>query len=733
MTSAPATVAPVSVVEVRVLEGPNLYFPRAALKTTVRLPGYLDLETATLRAIAARVGVRRGRPGEPGTEQRQVYLGRVVERAVRLLAAEAGTQRLGVRTRPGRTLDEVVVAYVMRSRGRARVLGQVLETLLTAWLAGDDGAEVLPELATRLRNEDAGEPLRTLRPTVPVASVTGTNGKTTTTRLLAHISMTAGRRTGWSSTDGVVIQGEVVEPGDYSGPGGARAVLSTEGIEVGILETARGGLLLRGMGVSRNDVSVVTNVTADHLGVDGVDTLDQLAEVKAIVTSVTRPDGWAVLNGDDPRVWAMRNRTRAHPWAFSLAPNAPALRESLAVDGRGITVLDGQVAVLHPDGNIDRLVALDDVPATLSGLSKHNVANVLAGAAAALGLGFTREEVIAGLTTFLPDDRLNPGRMNIYTVRLGDAAVTVVVDMAHNEAGLEALLDVSRGLRAPGGRLLLALGTGGDRTDDILESLGEMAGRAADHIVITHKRHYQRGRSYAEFEEHYHRGLARAGVGDVPVAPGEVEALALLAEGAVDGDVIAVMCHEERGAVRDWITAHGGTPDSPAMIRTKVTTARGEHPLDAEFARLATLDPDASLSGAAALLAERPGDPRVLFEVASAMARLGRTTDAIAQHERALAAGLREPHRHRSQIQLASALRSVGEIDRSRALLEALAADRSESAAVIAFLALDDLASDKANRAVGRLLEALLARSTDEDTQTYRADLHRIAADLLID
>ena len=158
---------------------------------------------------------------------------------------------------------------------------------------------------------------RLVTPRIPVASVTGTNGKTTTTRLLAHICMTAGLRTGWSSTDGVVVQGEVVEPGDYSGPAGARAVLETPGVQVGILETARGGMLLRGMGVTHNDVSVVTNVSADHLGMQGIDTVDQLAEVKAIVTRVTKPQGWVVLNGEDPRVWAMRAGIRARPWVFT--------------------------------------------------------------------------------------------------------------------------------------------------------------------------------------------------------------------------------------------------------------------------------------------------------------------------------------------------------------------------------------------------------------------------------
>ena len=132
--------------------------------------------------------------------------------------------------------------------------------------------------------------------------------------------MTAGLLTAWSSTDGVVVMGEHGRPGDYSGPAGARAVLETPGLELGLLETARGGMLLKGMGVTTNDVSVVTNVSADHLGLQGIDTLDQLAEVKAIVTTVTKREGWVVLNGEDPRVWAMRFGIKAKPWAFTARP-----------------------------------------------------------------------------------------------------------------------------------------------------------------------------------------------------------------------------------------------------------------------------------------------------------------------------------------------------------------------------------------------------------------------------
>ena len=162
------------------------------------------------------------------------------------------------------------------------------------------------------------------RPHVPVVAVTGTNGKTTTSRMVARMGRCAGLVVGWSSTDGVYVDGELVEPGDYSGPSGAGRVLDDPRVQLAVTETARGGILLRGLGVAHNDVSVVTNVSADHLGQQGVDTVDQLAEVKAVITRVTRPRGWVVLNGDDPRTFAMRLGRRARGSACS--PATPTRR-----------------------------------------------------------------------------------------------------------------------------------------------------------------------------------------------------------------------------------------------------------------------------------------------------------------------------------------------------------------------------------------------------------------------
>ena len=725
---------PVTVTEVRVLEGPNLYFPRPAIKIIADCPGYLKADEGTLRAIGKRLGMRGVRPGAPDSEQRQQAVMRLVAQVVRRIAAESGTTRLGVRVRTGASRDEVVVAFPWRWRGRGLALGESLGPALSGLLDPDDTvhAGALTAAVTACTHAERGAKSTVIKPKIPVASVTGTNGKTTTTRLLGHIGMTAGLLTAWSSTDGVVAQGEMVEPGDYSGPAGGRQVLATPGVQLGILETARGGLLLKGMGISVNDVSVVTNISADHLGLQGIETVDQLAEVKAIVTKITKPTGWVVLNGDDPRVWAMRAGIKARPWVFSLDPDSPALRESFNLGGRAMTVLDGDVVVLPAHGDPDHLARVVDVPVTLSGLSEHNIANGLAAAAAALGLGLPREAVVEGLRTFATDPRHNPGRMNVYSLPLaGGGTTTVIIDLAHNEAGLEALLRVAEGLRPPGSAVHLGLGTGGDRTDEILQGLGELAGRRADRVSAVHKASYLRGRDMEDLEEQLRIGLSRVGVAEIDSYPSELEGLRALVATADWGDVLAVMVHADRVKLDDWLTENGATVDSPKDIRRKVSAARGEHESEAAIAELwGNLDEQARIVAAQALSDTAAGDPRLIFELASAHDSAGDDQQAIALYDKALDAGLREPHRHRALMQQASIYRNVGDLAAARRILDALSQQRPGSAAVAAFRALTMLDQGDQNGAVADLINVLLSHSGDADDDAYRASLHRYAEEL---
>ncbi|MBS41929.1 MAG: Mur ligase [Nocardioides sp.] len=557
------------------LEGPNLYFPRAAIKLTLDL-GALSAapEEAALR-LARRTGLRSARPGAPGSGFRQRFAQRAVGRLVRALAQESGTTRLAVRVRATDDPHRIVVAFPWRHRTRAQEMGRAVAAVLDCLPDADLDAAV-SAAAQRVAAAEPGPGPTTLVPRVPVVAVTGTNGKTTTSRMVAHVARTHGLHVGWSSTDGVYVDGVLVEPGDYSGPSGAGRVLAHPEVQLAVTETARGGILLKGIGLTRNDVSVVTNVSADHLGLHGIDTVDQLAEVKAVVPRITRPSGWSVLNADDPRVAAMRSVVKAQHWVFSRDPDSPVVREVLNVGGRATAVIDGWIAVLRPHADAEPVLPLVDVPMTLAGLSRFNVENALAAVSACLALEFPTATVAEGLRSFLPDAEHNPGRMNTFTLPVDGGDVTVVMDLAHNEVGLEAMLEILDGVRPAGSRVLLGLGAVGDRTPELITALGEIGARGADAVAIGHKQRYLRGRTVEELEGWMRAGAAEVGVTDVPAYPTEVACLEALVADATPGDVVGLMCHAERQECYDWIAGHGGTPDTAESLRAKVVAAQAD-------------------------------------------------------------------------------------------------------------------------------------------------------------
>ncbi len=387
---------PVRLIELRVLEGPNLYFTRPAIKLTLAVPGWLTASDERILAIAERLGVPGGaRTGPPESEQRRRVVARMAAFLTRRIAVAGGARRLAVRARPGHERDQIVVAFPWRRRAAAEALGNEVAAGMTSLLRRSPD-RLIAEAGRRLVAVEPGDVPAVPDPSIPVVQVTGTNGKTTTVRLLAHLVRSAGKTVAYSSTDGVFRDdGSLIESGDYSGFGGAARALAQEP-DVAVLETARGGMLLRGVGVRHNDVAVVTNVTEDHLGLHGVDTVDQLAEVKSVITRITRPQGWDVLNADDPRVLAMRRHATGRPWLFSLDPHHPAIREALGDGGRGMTVLDGHLAWVdrhetHP------LASIVDIPVTLAGISRPNLQNAMAAAAAGLAIGLPERAVVKGL------------------------------------------------------------------------------------------------------------------------------------------------------------------------------------------------------------------------------------------------------------------------------------------------------------------------------------------------
>ncbi|HYG72672.1 MAG TPA: Mur ligase family protein [Actinomycetota bacterium] len=556
-----------TLVELRVLEGPNLYFPRPAIKLTIGVEPLLGFDERRFAAIAARLD-DHGRPGSPGTEHRRRATARLAADALKRLA-QATDVRLGVRSRPGARPDEVVVAYPWRRLGTAEAAGREVPGILDVVTARRSLRRALAAAAERVLAADPGEEPAVPDPDIPVVSVTGTNGKTSTVRLLAHLVRTAGRSVAYSSTDGVYRgDDELVEDGDYSGFAGASLALAQHP-DVAVLETARGGILLRGVGVAHNDVAVVTNVSEDHLGLHGIRTVDQLAEVKATITRITRPDGWDVLNADDPRVLAMQRVATGRTWLCSNDHDHPAIREALARGGRATAPLDGRIAVF--EGRVARpLVPLLDVPMTIAGISSSNVMNAMQAASAALAVGIPERAVVRGLRTFVLDAARNPGRANLFEI---DGRV-VVVDYAHNEAGMAGLIEIARGLRRRGRDVWVAICTAGDRTDEILHRFAYRAARGADHVAIAELHRYLRGRDPEDVISRLLEGALEAGKDDVEVYPDELAALQALLGKAERGDVVAVTALAMRAEVFAWLEEHGGRPLSPGEVRRIVANAR---------------------------------------------------------------------------------------------------------------------------------------------------------------
>jgi cyanophycin synthetase len=395
----------------------------------------------------------------------------------------------------------------------------------------------------------------------PLALITGTNGKTTTTRLLARMLRKHGLRVGNTSTDGLCVDERLIDAGDWTGPGGARAILRRPEIDVALLEAARGGLLRRGVGVPWADVAVITNVAEDHLGEYGVFDLASMAAAKGVIASVVGPSGRVVIGADSPALleWA-RGRTLPAPVVyFSLDPSHPQLDSPQ----EAWTVVDGWL-VRREAGVTTRLSAIDEMPLSLGGRARHNVANALAAAGAAQGLGASDQATAAALLEFgsAPDD--NPGRARVWLVRRGAAYVRVLVDFAHNLAGIAAIAELARELGSPGPGPALCFGMAGDRSDDELRALGAALTRFDPSLVILREQpHYLRGRELGEVPRLIEQGLLAAGFARERLGFAEGEPASI--EQALDAgaELVVVLVHTEHEAVARWLEARGAQLESP--------------------------------------------------------------------------------------------------------------------------------------------------------------------------
>jgi cyanophycin synthetase len=419
---------------------------------------------------------------------------------------------------------------------------------------------------------------------IPIAAVTGTNGKTTTARMLAHINKLAGHHVGLTTTDGVYIDGQRTVSGDMTGPVATRMVLSDPSVDVAVLEVARGGLLRAGMGVRHCDVGAVLNVKADHLGLRGIGTLEELAQVKRIVVEVARDT--AVLNADDPLCLKMADYTEAkHLCYVTMDPTHELVGEHIKAGGRGVVLesgIKGQMITIYDHNAHIPLLWTHLIPATLEGRAMHNVQNAMFAAAMAFSMGLKLEDIRHGLRTFDTTFFQAPGRMNIFD----EHPFKVILDYGHNPHAVEAMCDLVERLE-PAGRRIVVLAAPGDRRDEDIADIARIAAGRFDRYFV--RRDDQlRGRQPEEVPHLLRDGLLAHGVPaeQILVIPDEQAAIDRSLREAQSGDLVLIFAD---AITRSWKQVIQFRPEAPASTVERRKKPRPEPALVGEPAATAPL------------------------------------------------------------------------------------------------------------------------------------------------
>jgi UDP-N-acetylmuramyl tripeptide synthase len=455
-----------------------------------------------------------------------------------VLDERAALARLEVRAARERRPDVVALIDAATARGVCHMLDETALTLGAGAGSQSWTLDALPSPGT--------VPWSTLR-TIPIAAITGSNGKTTTVRLLAACARAHGWRDGFNCTDGVFIGRECMAAGDYSGPAGTRRVLRDKAVEAAVIETARGGILRRGLAIDRADAAIVTNISPDHFGEYGIDDLDGLADTKLSIAHLVEDDGLLVLNAADPLLAVkgrqLQQRLGRQPplgW-FARDYHHPTLVQHRATGGPTCGVRNGRLLASAAAAEHD-LGAIEAMPLTVSGTATYNVENLAGAAMLALQLGIAPATIAQVFARFGLDLADNAGRL----MRFDLGGVRVILDYAHNPDGLRGVMRVAQRLRATGGRIGMLLGHAGNRLNADIEELAVVATEfAPDLVVVKEDEGHLRGRQPGEVPALLQNALLKTGMplASVPICPSEVDAARMALAWARPGDALVLLIH----------------------------------------------------------------------------------------------------------------------------------------------------------------------------------------------
>jgi len=372
---------------------------------------------------------------------------------------------------------------------------------------------------------------------IPIIAITGTNGKTTTTRLTAHIAKTAGYKVGYTTSDGVYIQNQLMMRGDCTGPASAQFVLKDPTIDFAVLESARGGILRHGLAFRNCDIAIVTNVAADHMGLGGIRSLEQMARVKSVVPETVFKHGYAILNADDDLVFAMKKELQCNIALFSMDENSTRIKKHCKHGGLAAVFEDGYVTIMKGTWKI-RILKVSDIPITYGGKAVHNIMNTLPAVLACyLYRNIKVSDIKLALETFVPSPTQTPGRLNLFQFK----NFQFLLDYAHNPAGLQLLCDFLVKLDAQY-RVGIISGTG-DRRDEDIRELGRISAKYFDEIIIRQDKHL-RGRTAEDIVRLLVEGINEAKTREIPITViyNEKDAIMHAFHTAKTGSLITIMC-----------------------------------------------------------------------------------------------------------------------------------------------------------------------------------------------